>query len=215
MPDSTTVPTPPARLALQPRDRHGRIVPAFVAYVDGKPDHRIVRTGAVRRAHEMRLCFLCDLPLSSYGAFVLGPMCTVTRVSPEPPSHRTCAEYAARACPFLTNPTMRRRETGIPEEAEEPDGIMCRRNPGVCAVYTTDEWHRQRGRMLFSFRNPFTVTWWTHGRPATYPEVLAGMVSGLEVLRAEADEDENPARAHALLAKQYERALELLPGNAS
>ena len=150
MPDTRPVLTPPPRLALRPRDRHGRIVPAFVAYVDGQPDHRIVRTDAVRRAHEQRLCFLCDLPLGAFGAFVLGPMCTVTRVSPEPPSHRTCAEYAVLACPFLTTPNMRRRETGIPEEANEPDGIMCRRNPGVCAIYTTEEWNRQRGRTLFS-----------------------------------------------------------------
>jgi hypothetical protein len=215
MPDPTlptVLPIPPARLALRPRDRHGRIVPAFAADVDGQPDHRIASTDAIRRASEMRLCFLCDLPLGPYGAFVIGPMCLVNRVSPEPPSHRTCAEFAVQACPFLTNPTMRRRKTGIPEAAVEPDGNMCLRNPGVCAVYTTQEWNRQRGRDLFGFRNPFEVSWWTRGRRATYPEALDGMVSGLEILRAEADQDTNPERAHSILAVQYERALELLPG---
>lgn len=215
MSDSTTVPTPPARLALLPRDKHNRIVPAFVAYVDGQPDHRIVRKDFVRRAHELRLCFLCELPLGIYGTFVIGPMCTVTRVSPEPPSHRTCAEYAVLACPFLTTPNMRRRETGIPEAANEPDGIMCRRNPGVCALYTTDQWSRQRSRMLFSFRNPFDVTWWTRGRRATYVEALDGLVSGLELLKGEADQDDDPERAHELLAEQYEKAVTLLPGGVS
>lgn len=209
MPDTTTVPTPPARLALRPRDRHGRIVPAFVEIVEGQPDHRVMRKDFVQRAHERRLCFLCELPLGIFGAFVVDPARTVTRASPEPPSHRTCAEYAAHACLFLTDPDTQ------PDEADEPDGTTRRRNFGVCAVYTTDEWSRQRGRELFSFRHPFSVTWWTHGRPATYPEALAALVSGRDVLRAQADEDDNPARAHELLVKQYERALELLPGNAS
>lgn len=209
MPTFSTVPTPPARLALRPRDRHGRIVPAFVEYVDGQPDHRIVRKDFIRNVHERRLCFLCELPLGVFGAFLVDPVRTVTRASPEPPSHRTCAEYAARACLFVTDPDMH------PDETDEADGITCRRNPGVWAVYTTDEWSRQRGRELFSFRNPFSVTWWTHGRPATYPEALNGLVSGLQILRGEADQADNPGRANELLVKRYGRALELLPGNAS
>lgn len=192
MPDSIPAPTPPARLALQPRDEHGRVVPAFVAYVDGKPDHRYVREGFVRRASQMRLCFLCDLPLGVYGAFPVGPMRIITRQSAQPPSHRTCAEHAVKACPPLRD--------------------------GVSAIYITDQWSRHRGRDLFSFQNPFEVTWWIQGRRATYPEALEGMVAALNHLRAQAEQVNtswDPDHLLYPLAVKYERALALLPASAS
>ncbi len=203
--------SPPARLALRPRDKHGRIVPAFVAHINGQPDHRIARPDAVRRAYDERLCYLCNFPLGVYGTFILGPMCVINGISPEPPSHRTCAEYAAQACPFLTNPGMRRREHQ-PEGTVEPGGIMERRNPGVIALYVTEQWSRTREK-LFSVRIPHEVTWWREGRPAAYADALDSLLTGLEVLRAQADKDDDPDRSHELLTTQHERALSLLPGN--
>ena len=101
-----TLPAPPPRLARLPRDRHGRVTPWFVAWIDGEPDHRIVRTGAAAEAMMLRLCWLCGGSMGAHGAFVLGVMCTVNRIAPEPPSHRDCALYATVACPFLATPRM-------------------------------------------------------------------------------------------------------------
>ncbi|MFD9903868.1 hypothetical protein [Streptomyces sp. NPDC059063] len=204
---------PPPRLARRPRDRHGRLVPWFVAYIDGEPDHRVVKEGAVEDAARFRICFLCGGGLGAHHTFVLGPMCTINRVSAEPPSHRDCADYAVRSCPFLTHPQMRRRDNTLPAGVREPDGIMCRRNPGVCAVWTTRAWSKRSDAWLFDLGDPLHVTWWSRGRRATHEEALDALVSGRTVLEDEADEDAMPARAHRLLARQYERALTCLPGN--
>ncbi|MEU7323328.1 hypothetical protein ABZ682_22675 [Streptomyces griseoviridis] len=202
----------PARLARRPRDRHSRVVPWFVAYVDGQPDHRVVRPGGIRDAVRFSLCWLCGDVLGSYRTFVVGPMCTINRVSAEPPGHKDCSEYAAQACPFLTHPHMRRRPD-LPENTVAPDGLMDPRNPGACAVWTTRSWSKKPG--LFSLGDPTEVTWWREGRPAGYCEALDALVSGLEVLKTEADKDAYPERAQASLRDQYEAALLHLPGNAA
>jgi hypothetical protein len=210
---AAAVPVPP-RLARRPRDRHHRIVPWFAAYVDGQPDHRVVRPGGIRDAVRFGLCFLCGDHLGAHQTFLIGPMCVINRVSAEPPAHRDCAEYAAQACPFLTHPHMRRREN-LPEDTVAPDGEMNPRNPGVCVTWTTRAWSKRPGLQLFTIGEPTAVTWWREGRTATYTEALDGVVTGLEVLKSKADEDREPARAYASLLEQYEAALAHLPGNAA
>lgn len=207
-------PVPPPRLARRPRDRHGRIVPWFVGYVDGQPDHRVIREGGILDAVRFRICFQCGVPLGAHSSFVIGPMCAVNRISAEPPAHRDCAEYAVQACPFLTHPHMRRRENGLPEDVREPDGIMHRRNPGVSLIWTTRTWAKQPGKWLFTFDDPTEVTWWAEGRPATNDEAHTGLVTGLQQLQQEADQDPRPRQAHAHLQRQYERALTHLRATA-
>lgn len=205
------VPVPP-RLARQPRDKHGRLIPWFVGYVDGQPDHRVVRPGGITDAVRFNVCFLCGQTLGGYKAFLLGPMCTINRVSAEPPSHKDCAVYAARACPFLTHPYMRRREN-LPEDTVAPDGEMNPRNPGASAVWTTRTWARKPGLQLFTVGEPTSVTWWREGRPATYKEALDALMSGHDVLMDEANKDPRPLRAAASLQDQYWKATNYLPGN--
>ena len=69
-------------------------------------------------------------------------MCLVNRTSAEPPNHADCAEWSARACPFLTTPKKVRRESGIPEGASIHDaaGIAIARNPGVTALIDCSKW---------------------------------------------------------------------------
>lgn len=209
-----TVAVPP-RLDRRPRDRHGRIVPWFVAYLDnGEPDHRLAGPDRFRDAVRLNLCILCGEGLGSYKAFCIGPMCTINRVTAEPPAHKDCAEYAPKACPFLLNPNMRRRDK-LPENTVPPDGIMCPRNPGISVVWTTRRWTKKPGYQLFDLGEPTEVTWWREGRPATYGEALDSLLSGLDVLKTEAANDADPERAQASLQQQYERAVNYLPGNAT
>lgn len=206
-----TLPVPPPRIARLPRNHAGYPVPWFVAWIGGQPDFRIIGDGKLGDAIRFKSCWLCGQPLGANAAFVLGPMCGITRTSPEPPSHRDCADYAARACPFLATPNMRRRENNIPEDAHEPDGIMIRRNPGACLVWVSRNWQRQHGLALWHVGDPVEIRWYAEGSTATRAEVLASIDSGLPLLRAEAEKDPRPAAALAELDRQHARALELVP----
>lgn len=205
------LPPPPPRIARLPRDR-GYPVPWFVAWIDGVPDFRVVGPGKLENAMRYRRCWICGNPLGRYVTYVVGPMCAVNRVSSEPGSHRECAEYAARACPFLVRPHMVRREAGKPEEAVEPAGVMLRRNPGVALVWTTDHVRQKPvpgGGFLLDLGEPRSVAWYAEGREATHAEVMASIESGIPTLQ-EMAEQEGPA-AVAELHRLVTEAIQLLP----
>lgn len=206
----------PKRMAALPRDKHDRPVPWFVAWVDGAPDFRVIAPGKIQDALKFGQCWLCGGTLGGWKAFVIGPMCSVNRVSAEPPSHRDCAVYAAMACPFLATPNMVRRENRIPEGTKNPAGTMLRRNPGVALVWVTKSFTLFRphgGGVLFEVGSPEEVRWFAEGRTATRAEVMASMESGLSLLHAEA-EAESPAAVREL-ESMYATALKLLPQEAS
>lgn len=199
-----TLPAMPARIARLP-------VPWFVAWIDGKPDFRVIGVNKMQDALRFGQCWICGDKLGRNVAFVIGPMCAVNLVSAEPPSHHDCAVFAATACPFLANPQMRRRDTGLPEDTVAPDGVAISRNPGVALVWTTRAWRRIPGYVLFDVGDPLRTEWFAHGRAATRDEVIASIDSGLPTLRQAAAESRLPDRAAAQLAGQYQQALELLP----
>lgn len=217
-----TLPAPPPSIARLPRNKAGYPVPWFVARIDGEPDFRVIGEGKMRGAITFRCCWICGGALlnrtlgtaATQYAYVVGPMCTVNRTSPEPPAHRDCAIYAATACPFLTTPAMRRRDTNIPTGATDPDGVMIKRNPGVAAVWVTNTWRMIPGHWLFHIAEPAELLWYAEGRQATRDEILAALDSGMPLLADEALQDPDPEAAIAYLGKQYVRALELIPGGA-
>jgi hypothetical protein len=201
----------PPRMANLPRNKAGYVVPWFVAYIDGEPDFRVVRENGIGEALKYQKCWLCGQHRGANAAFVIGPMCAVNRVSAEPPAHRDCATYAARACPFLANPNMHRRERGLPEDRVEPAGVAILRNPGVALVWVTRTWQpfKAPGGILFDVGEPIAVEWWAHGREATRGEVLASIDSGLPTLATVAREEGSEAEAE--LTQQVERAMGLVP----
>ncbi len=203
----------PLRIRLLPRNKAGYPVPWFATWIDGEPDFRVITQDKIDDALRFRLCWVCGGVLGAHSAFVIGPMCMVNRTSAEPPSHRDCAVFSARACPFLTVPGMRRRTTGIPEEAGAP-GFMLRRNPGVALAWVTKRYSTFRAHaggdgLLFDIGEPAETLWFAAGRSATRAEVLASVDSGLPSLRKMA-EDEGPG-AVADLEKQVSRAMGLVP----
>lgn len=200
-----------ARLPIDPK--RGVPVPYFVAWINKQPDFRIVPAHRFNDAIKIKLCWVCGYSLGSrHGTFVLGPMCTITRTSPEPPSHRDCAEYSVTRCPFLTDPDRRRRESQMPDGLNDPDGIMIRRNPGVTALWTSRTWKTfPKGTQLVNVGEPESVTWWAEGREATRTEVLASIESGLPLLLAAA-EAEGP-EAVAELEQMRLNAMAFLPAN--
>lgn len=205
----------PQRMRRLPLDKHGRPVPWFTAWIDGEPDFRVARGEALQDALRFDLCWVCGQRRGRWGSFVIGPMCAVNRVTAEPPCHRECASYSARACPFLTVPTMRRRDTSNVEGRQEPAGIALMRNPGIAVVWTSRNWTSfnpgyPRPGIMFRVGDPGEdPTWWHRGRPATRAEVMESIRTGLGALAEEAQK-QGPAALQAL-TEDVAVALVLLP----
>lgn len=214
-----TVTGMPGRIALLPQDKAGHPVPWFVAWIDGKPDFRIVGPGKIQAALKQGLCWVCGVPFlrQEDRAFVLGPMCGVNRVTAEPPCHLDCAVFSALHCPFLVTPQMVRRERHIPEEAVNPAGIMIRRNPGVALVWVTKyrSWRTEKdgNAVLFRLGEPSRTLWFARGREATRTEVLASVDSGMPILRKSAELDGPDAVAD--LGQMYADVLAFIPAEAA
>jgi hypothetical protein len=186
-----------------------------VAYIDGKPDFRVIGPDKIATALKRKVCWICGQPLGVHLTFVIGPMCAVNRVISEPPSHHECAEYAAKTCPFLTKPRMRRNEKNIPEEAQDAVGIHIDRNPGVTCLWTTRTFRPFRvGRgVLFKLGEPERTEWYAQGRAATRDEVIHATQTGLPLLINEAKK-EGP-KAILALEYMYKQAMHLWPAEAA
>ena len=207
----------PERIKALPLDKKGRPVPWFVYWKDGEPDFRVVGPGKIALATIQRKCWVCGEKLGVYLAFVIGPMCAVNRVSSEPPSHRECAIFSARVCPFLTTPRMHRNEKDLPEDMtlyKNTAGIASPRNPGVALVWITKSFvpfntpPPNRG-VLFEVGEPLETLWFSQGREATRQEILHSIETGLPGLLELAKED-GPA-AVADLERKTREALRLVP----
>jgi hypothetical protein len=214
------LPELPPRIRRLPVHR-GYPVPWFVQWMDGEqavdpgvgaPDFRVMDSRKLARALKESRCWVCGEKLGAIRCYVVGPMCAVNRTSAEPPSHRDCAEFSARACPFLSRPHMRRREAGKPAGLAESPGIMLARNPGVTLVWVTRGTLTKRdfnGGLLFDLGEPIETLWFAEGREATRAEVMASIDSGLPALR-ELAEEEGPLALREL-ERYMDRAMPLVP----
>lgn len=165
-------------------------MPYFATFINGEWDFRVIRPELRRDCMKKHLCWLCGQRLGQLKAFVVGPMCVVTRTSAEPPCHYSCARYGALACPFLAAPRMKRNEKDLPDERKPPPGIAIMRNPGVAAVLITRNWKPfsdGNGGVLIQMGEPERVEWFAQRREATRAEVDESIRTGLPILEAEAD----------------------------
>lgn len=217
-----TIPIP-ERLARRPRDHRGFVVPFFVAWLDeqgrpvaepnGTPDFRVVEPRRMALCVNKKLCWLCGEPMGVHMGFVLGPMCTINKVISEPPSHVTCAEYAMKACPFLSRPRMRRNEVDMPANYVEAAGLPAERNPGTMALWITRSYRpfqvgKGNAGVLFEV-GPFErVSWWREGRHATRAEVSVALADGYALLKGTAEKEPGGLEA---LDKMMPAALRTVP----
>jgi hypothetical protein len=184
----------PPKIAALPRDHRGYPIPWFVAIDEqGKPDFRIIGrergNSKIIVAHVNQRCWICGQPRGRNLAFPLGPMCTISGTTPEPPSHLDCATYAARVCPFLARPTVHRQSHGMPEEVQIA-GVAIARNPGVIAIWVTRSYEMFQSRqmlkgnsgVLFQIGEPQFVEWYREGRAATPDEIWESIRTGLPAL---------------------------------
>jgi hypothetical protein len=179
----------------------GYPVPWFVSWIKGKPDFRAVDTEKLVIAVRHKKCFLCGDSLGVHMTFVIGPMCAVNHTSAEPPAHYSCALYSVKACPFLTQPRMRRNEKDMPIDANQPGGEMIRRNPGVSLLWTTKKYTMTRvsNGILFRIGDPEVLEFWAEGKKATKKQVLDSVESGLPILQKMAEEEGPESISHLKL----------------
>ena len=193
----------------------GYPVPWFVPYIDDKPEFRGMDGQKFKMAIRQKKCWLCGEPLGKYMTFVLGPMCTITRTTAEPPCHHDCAEYAAKACPFLSQPRMRRNEKDKTWDDGNVAGMMIKRNPGVACLWTCFNYrifNDGNGGVLFTVGDPEKVSWWAEGRTATFEEVRYSVDTGLPILVREAQKDGGDALLQ--LTSQVNDAVKYFPKEA-
>lgn len=211
------LPERPHRIKSLPLDSRGFPIPHFVARINGEPDFRVVDPRRIGECWNGRKCWICGQPLGRHVAFTIGPMCACNQISSEPPSHRECALFAARACPFLTIPTASRREANLPPEGRDPAGIALKRNPGVTLIWLHDFYGDARLRakpirvengILFHIGAPAELLWLKEGRFATREEVTDAIDRGCPALR-EVAEAEGP-EALAAFEKQLADAREMI-----
>lgn len=203
----------PERIRALPVDRRGYPVPKFVEWIDGEPDFRVMRRDHVHRCVRQHRCWICGEQLGRHFVFVIGPMCCINRISAEPPSHRDCAEFAAKACPFLSIPTAKRpdRPVGGGIEVKDAPGVMVKHNPGVACLWKTPNYRMVKvyNGALIEIGEPVDISFWAQGRLATRGEVEAAVGKGLPLLR-QAAAGEGPQAVAALERQKatFDRLLE-------
>ena len=212
------VPLPAAMSRLKISDK-GYPVPWFALWMDGGapaeygrgvPDLRVVDTRKVALAVKNRLCWVCGGMLGRHLAFVIGPMCGITRVSSEPPSHRACAEYATCACPFLARPRMMRND-----KVPKPAGTFVveghhDHNPGMALIWMTQNFSTLRkggDGSLFRLGRADEIEWFREGRSATRQEATRAMDDGMLLLFKEHTRDDEREQ----LRRGYERLISKVP----
>jgi hypothetical protein len=199
VPTITLPPDMPSPMRQLPRDEVGRPIPYFAAEVAGVHDFRLMDGRKLVKAVLDQLCWICGTRLNRAhrgsdvprGTFVAGPMCLINRTSAEPPNHAACAEWSAKACPFLAKPAKDRRTGNLPETVEEMPGIAILRNPGVTALIDSERWefyrvgHNDYGAqdgLLCNFSRVTSVRWMAEGQNASQEQVLEAIETGLPAL---------------------------------
>lgn len=201
----------PERLKSRPVSERGFPVPWFVSFIKGQWDFVNLDPRKIVEAYKRNLCFLCGETLGRYKAFVIGPMCSINRVSSEPPAHKECAEYAVRACPFLARPNAKRNDKAHLTGPENIPGIAIEHNPGATLIWITKRFRPipVDNGALFQLGDPVETLWFAEGRKATRTEIDAAMDKGLPLLRKIAEKEGGDAIE--ALDQHIRRAQKLLP----
>lgn len=204
------LPEVPKRLRRLPVER-GYPVPWFAAFVDGHYDFRVIGPNKIAQAVREKRCWTCGDILGVNLCFPIGPMCAINRTISEPPSHFECAEWSARACPFLTQKESERRTSNLPADVVDAAGCGIKRQPGVILLWVTNSYRIMKvfNGVLFNIGEPIKTIWMREGRIATRAEVLESIESGLPILEDAAKQD-GQAGINELERRKHE-AYKLLP----
>ncbi len=201
-------PNAPLRIGRLSVDHRGIPVPWFVSWRDGKPLFPVIDGAKLTVAWSDELCWVCGEKLGSYRAWVMGPMSVIEGATPEPPSHKECAEFSACNCPHLSTHTAKYSEKYSDSPNYVPQENISKIRSCVTAIWTT----KRRGAtpfqagkgLLFALENPTRIEWYAHGRAATSCEIQDAIAIVLPTLKRTAEAQGRKA--------EFERRLEWLKG---
>lgn len=190
----------PERIARLPRDEHDRPIPWFAAIVDGRVDLRLADEVKLRRAVGDGRCWICGERFGSGAhhararSFIVGPLAAFNRAAPEPPSHKSCALYACRVCPFLARPGKQRRAGNMPDEAHAAPSEPILDNPGVSLIWMCRRYDVEThdGGLLFRLPYPTALYAYAEGTPALTHQLADAMDRAEATARAGAAADGVP-----------------------
>jgi len=187
-------------------NENGYPIPWFVEYVHGKPVFGEIDLKKFASAVNLKLCWVCGGKMGVHKTFTLAPMHGLSLNSCEPPSHLECAEWSARNCPFLSDPSAKRREIlNAPKKPKlfsfknitsficfwkkrpEPiDPAGLKRNPGVTVLWTTKAYKLipdGNGGVLFYIGDLHNVKWYAKGKVATREQVETSVEEGFMAIQ--------------------------------
>jgi len=186
---------------------NGYVVPFFVSWYlpDGskvnertpnaKPNFPIIDMDRAQICRKRNACWICGKQLGTYRWFVMGPGSAITRTALEPPSHRDCAKYAVRVCPFMLNPNKQINNNAARNAVVELIGSVPPDNPGVSVLWATKSYDLlpvdpSRGIFYYRPHEPDVVEFWREGRHATRAEIDAAIDRSLARGNATRDDRE-------------------------
>jgi hypothetical protein len=177
---------------------NGYIVPFFVTWYLGdkqvnettpgaRPSFPTIDAKRQLMCQKRSLCWICGRVMGAFKTFIFGPSSAIVRASMEPPSHRECALYAVKVCPYLTSdrPINTKHDANLrPGEKILPDVSVT--NPGLNVLWTCKDYEAKlmdppRGLYILIPGEPTGVQFFREGRPATHEEVskaLARAING-------------------------------------
>lgn len=204
------LPPLPDRMKALPLNAGGYPIPWFVETLkDGTRDFRIMDAHKRVLAFNRRLCWVCGQKLGVYMSFVVGPMCVVNRNTAEPPCHLECAQFAARACPFMLQPGRDYRMPNV-EGIRQVVGMLPG-NPGAAAIWVTKSYTLtpMHGDIHVTLGDPVEVHWYAEGKLATRQQILDSLARRLPLVREVAEK--GGLGDVALLERMTAEAMEWIP----
>jgi hypothetical protein len=150
---------------------NGLPVPWTTMLIDGEPDFRSIDILRVLDCAKKRMCGICgkEIPKGDWIAFIGGPLCVKHRQFVDPPMHKDCAYFSAKACPFLAG-TKREYATGESKtEKSKPDLILKieQKRPDTMFIYlckTFEYIATEQGIMFMPAERPRKLDWKTMPR---------------------------------------------------
>lgn len=163
----------------------GFVVPYFVAWYKGttqvderepgaKPDFKVTDYRRLTICRKQGHCWICGKQLGAFKWFVFGPGSALSRTSVEPPSHRDCAHYAVKICPYMLDNSKQYRHPDLKPGQVLIEGSSY--HPEVSVLWATKGYKTialdpSRGMYQFEPGEPTFVEFWYEGRVATRAEV--------------------------------------------